>query len=193
MKTNIDFFKQLFSESFISEYDHSNYIDNVGGQKFFHMDCSGFVYWCLGQMGYRRALVELRQFLRQNDFIKINRFFCKDFKFIYEHKSEFKYWNFINKPIHGCVMFVVFQDSNGHCMFIDDIIENTGNSFILRVIDSTHYSHKNDTRTDTGIGMGDVEISYKDGIWFYNANNKSLPTRQAEIYFVIPKNNIKGK
>ncbi len=37
MKTNIDFFKQLFSESFISEYDHSNYIDNIGGQKFFYI------------------------------------------------------------------------------------------------------------------------------------------------------------
>ena len=79
MQVDIGFFKQFFLNDFISEYNHSNYTEEFNGTKFFHMDCSGFVYWSLAQMGYKRALVELRHFLKQNDFIKINRFFCKDF------------------------------------------------------------------------------------------------------------------
>ena len=183
MQTNIDFFNNLFKQVFVSEYNHSNYIDESDGKKYFHMDCSGFVYWCLAQMGYKRALVELRSFLKQNDFIKINRFFCKDFAFIHEHKQTFKYWNFINKPVSRCILVVVFPDGNGHCMFIDKIIKSDKNNTVLSVIDSTQYPHKNDTRTGTGIGIGEIEINNE----LYNSNNQSLPIRKADIYFVLPK------
>ena len=189
MQTNIDFFNNLFLQDFISEYSHSNYIDEYDGKKYFHMDCSGFVYWCLAQMGYKRALVELRNFLKENDFIKINRFFCKDFAFIHEHKNKLTYWQFIDKPISGSIMVVVFPDGNGHCMFVDDIIDNDETKSCLRVIDSTQYPHKNDTRTDkeTGVGIGEIEIITKNGNWFYDSGNQDLPIRKAEIYFVSPK------
>ena len=190
MQTNMDFFDKLFHQDFVSEYSHSNYIDEIDNKKFFHMDCSGFVYWCLAQMGYKRALVELRSFLKQNDFIKINRFFCKDFSFIYEHKKELKYWDFLDKPVCGSIMIVVFPDGNGHCMFIDEITENNKNCIKLRVIDSTRYPHLNDTRPSdkTGIGIGEIEICKTNDGWLYNSNNPSLSTRKAEIYFIFPKN-----
>ena len=183
MQIDIEFFKQFFLNDFISEYNHSNYVDKLGNKNYFHMDCSGFIYWCLMQMGYKRALTELRSFLKQNDFIKINRFFCKDFAFIHKHKKIFKYWDFINKPVSGCILVVVFPDGNGHCMFVDKIIKNNKNDSILQIIDSTQYPHKNDTRTSTGIGIGEIEIN--NGL--YNSNNPSLPIRKADIYFVLPK------
>ena len=187
MQTDIDFFRQFFSNDFVSEYNHSNYIDKLDNKQYFHMDCSGFINWCLVQMGYKRALVELRLFLKRYNFLKINRFFCKDFTFLYEHQKEFKYWDFINKPVSGCILVVVFPDGNGHCMFVDKIINNDKTSTILRVIDSTQYPHKNDTRTSTGIGIGEIEIN--NGL--YNSNNPSLPTRKADIYFVLPKKQAK--
>ena len=183
MQTNIEFFKQFFSKDFISEYNHSNYIDTLDNKTYFHMDCSGFIYWCLLQMGYKRALTELRSFFKQYDFIKINRFFCKDFAFIHEHKKSFKYWDFIDKPVSGCILIVVFPDGNGHCMFVDKIIKSDKNNTVLRVIDSTKYPHKNDIRTHTGIGIGEIEIN--NGL--YNSNNQSLPIRKADVYFVLPK------
>ena len=187
MQTNLDFLDGLFAENFISEYNHSNYTEEFDGTKFFHMDCSGFVHWCLTQMGYKRALVELRHFLKQNDFIKINRFFCKDFAFINKHKNELKYWQFIDKPVVGSIMVVVFPDGNGHCMFVDKIIKSDNNNTFLRVIDSTQYPHKNDTRTDTGIGIGEIEIIYEKDNSLYNSNNQSLPIRKADFYFVLPQ------
>ena len=183
MQTNLDFFNNLFHQDIVSEYSHSNYIDEIDNKKFFHMDCSGFVYWCLAQMGYKRALVELRSFLKQNDFIKINRFFCKDFIFISQHQQEFKYWKFMPQPTNNSIMVVIFSDGNGHCMFVDKIIKVDKNNALLRVIDSTQYPHKNDTRTRTGIGIGEIEIN--NG--FYNSNNQSLPIRKADVYFVLPK------
>lgn len=182
--------KILLPKNFISEYSHSNYIDEVEGKKYFHMDCSGFIYWALFQSGYKRALVELRNFLKQNDFIKINRFFCKDFAFIYEHKKDFKYWQFLERPTQDCILIVVFPDGNGHCMFVDKIIENKENKISLRIMDSTRYPHKNDTRTnqETGIGFGEIEITNDGNDWFYDSNNQELPIRKANIYFVLPKN-----
>ena len=188
MQTNIDFFNNLFLQDFISEYSHSNYIDEYDGKKYFHMDCSGFVYWCLAQMGYKRALVELRSFLKQFDFIKLNRFFCKDFAFINDHKNKLKYWNFTNKPTHGGILIVVFPDGNGHCMFVDKIIKNDQEKIYLRVIDCTQYPHKNDTRTNdkTGIGIGEIELINRNKYWFYDSGNQALSARKADIYFVLP-------
>ena len=190
MQTNMDFFNNLFQQDFVSEYNHSNYIDEVDGKRFFHMDCSGFVYWCLAQMGYKRALVELRNFLRQNDFIKINRFFCKDFAFIHEHKNKLQYWQFLDKPIAGSIMVVVFTDGNGHCMFIDNIIGSNENKLHLHITDSTQHPHKNDTRpsNSTGIGSGEVEITNENNGWLYDSGNQYLPILKAEIYFVLHKN-----
>lgn len=188
MQIKIEFFKQFFSQDFISEYSHSNYIDKTDEKIFFHMDCSGFVYWCLLQMGYKRALVELRSFLKQNDFIKINRFFCKDFVFIHKYKNKLKYWKFIDKPVSGSIIVVVFSDGNGHCMFVDDIISDNKNKLYLHIIDSTQYPHKNDTRMNnsTGIGVGEVEIIKENSNWLYNSGNPDLPIRKAEIYFILP-------
>lgn len=190
MQTNPDFFDSLFAENFISEYSHSNYTEEFDGTKFFHMDCSGFVYWCLAQMGYKRALVELRNFLKRNDFIKTNRFFCKDFIFISQHQQEFKYWKFIPQPINNSIMVVVFSDGNGHCMFIKKILAQNKNTIKIQVIDSTQYPHKNDNRKKdkTGIGTGEIEIMNKNGDWFYDSGNQDLPIRKADIYFVLPKN-----
>ena len=186
MNTHYDFFKDFFTTDFVSEYNHSNYIDNIDGKKFFHMDCSGFVNWCMAQMGYKRALVELRKFLQQHDFIKINRFYCRDFTFIHEHKNEFKHWHFTDTPTHGCILVVVFPDGNGHCMFVDKIIKNNKDKIQLRIIDSTRYPHKNDTRANgqTGIGIGDIEITYDNNGWLYDSQNPALPIRTADIYFV---------
>ena len=189
MQTNLDFFNNLFHQDIVSEYSHSNYIDEIDNKKFFYMDCSGFVHWCLTQMGYKRALVELRSFLKQNDFIKINRFFCKDFAFINKHKNELKYWQFIDKPVVGSIMVVVFPDGNGHCMFIKKIIAINKNTIKIQVIDSTQHAHKNDNRKKdkTGIGMGEIEIMNKNGDWFYDSGNQDLSIRKADIYFVLPK------
>ena len=182
--------EHLLPKDYKSEYNHSNYIDEVDGKKIFHMDCSGFVYWCLFQSGYKRALVELRQFLKQNNFIKTNRFFCKDFTFIYEHQKEFEYWHFIERPIKDCILVVVFPDGNGHCMFVDKVIENKGNKISLRIMDSTRYPHKNDTRKGPGIGFGEIEITHDNNDWFYDSKNSELPIRNARIYCVLPKHTI---
>ena len=187
MHTIINFIRQLFTEDFHSEYNHSNYIDTTDGKRNFHFDCSGFVYWCLAQTGYKRSLAEMRGFLKKHNFIKINRFYCKDFKFIYDQRNNFKYWDFINTPTVGSIMVVVFPDGNGHCMFIDELIETNKDHMCLRIIDSTRYQHKNDTRKNTGIGFGEIEITRQDNNWFYNSNNPDLPIRKAEIYFINPK------
>lgn len=181
-----NFFEQLFKEDFISEYNHSNYIDIFDGKCSFHMDCSGFIYWYLLQNGYKRALVELRQFLKDNDFIKINRFFCKDFAFIHEHEKEFKYWHFSAQPAPNCILVIVFPDGNGHCMFVDTILRNDRDNLTLRIIDSTNYPHKNDTRNSGGIGIGDIEITKKKNTWLYDSGNSSLPIRKAQVFFVLP-------
>ena len=189
MNTNIDFLQPILGQDFISEYSHSNFTDKIDNRNFLHLDCSGFVHWCLAQTGYKRALVELRKFLRRHNFIKINRFYCRDFAFIYEHKNEFAYWQFTDAPMIGDIMVVVFPDGNGHCMFIDKIIKNNKDRIQLRIIDSTRYPHKNDTRkyNETGIGIGDIEITRDNNGWLYNSKNPSLPIRPAEIYFVSPQ------
>ncbi len=184
----MDFIDKILNQKIISEYNHSNYIDSIDGKNSFHMDCSGFVYWCLFQMGYRRALVELRHFLRANDFIKINRFFCQDFYFVYNNRENFKYWHFLLEPVPRCICVVVFPDGAGHCMFVDKVLNNDDENMELRVIDSTRYLHYNDTRGehDTGIGCGNIKIVHKDGELFYDAGNTALPPRKAEVYFVMP-------
>lgn len=184
MQPYSSFFETLFASDFLSEYSHLNHIDKTGGKTFFHMDCSGFVYWGLAQMGYTRALVELRAFLREHDFIKLNRFFCKDFEFIFKYKDIFKYWKFMNQPATGAILVTVFHDGNGHCMFVDKIINTDEKGFVLRVLDSTNYPHKNDSRTNNGIGTGEIEIIKNNDLWVYDSGNKSLPPRPAEIYFV---------
>ena len=184
----MNFIDKILDQKIISEYDHANYIDSIDGENSFHMDCSGFVYWCLFQMGYRRALVELRHFLRVNDFIKINRFFCQDFNFVYKNRSDFKYWRFLSVPVSGCICVVVFPDGAGHCMFVDKILNNNGAKLEMRVVDSTRYPHRNDTRGehDTGIGRGEIQILYTGKDIRYDAGNAALPLRNAEVYFVMP-------
>ncbi len=183
------FFEQFFKSDFISEYNHSNYIDSLNGMQFFHMDCSGFVYWALAKMGYKRALVEIRCFLRRHGFIKINRLFCKDFALLYKNADTFKYWQFLPQPQPGCIMVVLFPDKNGHCMFISKIMEQNFGNTTLRIIDCTRYPHKNDTRasTITGIGIGDINIIHDKGNrYLYNSGNCNLNARLAEVYFILP-------
>ena len=45
-------------------------------------------------------------------------------------------------------------------MFIDNVLEMTKSKIALRVVDSTQFPHKNDTRCNgqTGIGAGEVLI-----------------------------------
>ena len=187
MHVNNNFFNDLFSNDFNSEYDHSCRIEDFNGRKSFHIDCSGFMYWCLAQMGYRRALVELRAFLKENDFIKINRFFCKDFAFIYEHADRFRYWRFLKTPTQDSVLVVMYPDGQGHCMWIDNIINSDETEWLMRVIDSTRFPHKHDSRIDvTGIGIGDIKIIRLNNGWIYDSGNPLLPPRAAKLYFVSP-------
>lgn len=187
MDINNNFFNRLFSNGFDSEYSHLNRIEEINGRQFFSVDCSGFVYWCLAKSGYRRALVELRSFLREHDFIKINRFFCKDFAFIYEQADRFKYWRFLDNPMADSILVVVYPDGNGHCMFIDKIIGVDDDNWLLHVIDSTRFPHKHDSRHNTtGIGFGDIKIARSDNGWVYDAGNPSLPPRDANLYFILP-------
>ncbi len=176
----------LNNKDIVSEYSHQNYIDKMGDKQFFHMDCSGFVYWYLVQMKYKKSLAELRRFLKKHNFIKINRFFCKDFTFIYEHQNEFNYWQFTERPTTKSILVIIFKNGHGHCMFVDKIIRNDKDKLLLRIIDSTRYPHKNDNRQATGIGSGEIELIYKNKTWFYNSNNPNLPIREAQIYFVNP-------
>jgi len=183
LKINIDFFTRFFAQDFLFEYSHVNYTDMVGGRRCFHMDCSGFVAWSLMQMGYVRALVELRSFLKAHDFIKINRFFCKDFAFIFRRKKQFKYWSFLPEPVSGCLLIILFPDGNGHCMFVDKVLAKGA----LRVIDCTRYPHKHDTRADKpGIGVGEITLECTQGRWFYNSHHPAHSKSQVDVYFVLP-------
>ena len=171
-----------------SEYSHDNYIDIVDGKRCLHMDCSGFIHWLLFNMGYKRALVEARDFLRRNNFIKINRLYCQDFMFIHEHADKFKYWRFLPDVVEKCILVVVFPDGNGHCMFVDKIVSHSDNTLSLRVIDSTRYPHKNDTRRvgETGIGRGEIEITKNGMEYIYDSKNDELAPRSSKVYFVLP-------
>lgn len=184
-----DFIKKFLTNDFQSEYSHDNRIDLIDDRRFFYMDCSGFVYWCLEQSGYKRALVEVRAFLRKHNFIKINRLFCKDFAFIHEHADDFKYWQFTNQPTENCILVVVFPDGNGHCMFVDKIMRCDMDSFQMRVIDSTRYPHQNDSRgkNETGVGIGEIAIKKAGEKYIYDSKNIEIPPRVADIYFVTPK------
>ena len=183
-----DFIKHFLFSEFQSEYSHDNRIDIVDGVQKFYMDCSGFIYWCLNQSGYKRALVEARIFLRNNNFIKINRLFCKDFAFISQHSDDFKYWDFVNAPIQNCILVIVFPDGNGHCMFVDEIIASDNNGWNLRVVDSTQFPHQNDSRNGkTGIGIGEIRIDKSYSEYVYDAKNKDIAPRVANVYFVVPK------
>ena len=184
-----DFVKDFLTGDFKSEYSHDNRIDIVDGRRFFQMDCSGFVYWVLDQSGYRRALVEVRAFLRKHNFIKINRLFCKDFAFVHEHAGDFKYWQFVNNPVKNCILVVVFPDGNGHCMFVDEIIGDDKNELCLRVIDSTRYPHQNDSRGngETGIGVGEIILKKAEDKYIYDSKNAEIPPRMADVSFVMPK------
>ena len=183
-----NFLCDIKNGNILSEYNHGNYIDSVDGRLCLHMDCSGFVFWYLLNSGYKRALAELKFFLKENNFIKITRFYCKDFVEIYRHKDDFHYWHFLQTPDIGTLLIVVFPDGNGHCMFVNKIIEEKHNGYVLNIIDSTRYPHRNDSRAtgQTGIGVGDISISIKNGQWYYDAYNDALGIRQATIYFVNP-------
>ncbi len=175
-------------DGFKSEYSHDNHIDIIGGTQFLHMDCSGFIHWLLFNMGYKRALAEARNFLRHNNFIKINRLYCQDFMFIHEHSDEFRYWKFLPDAVDGCILVVVFPDGNGHCMIIDKIMGRDNNKITLRVIDSTRYPHKDDTRMvgETGIGCGEIEIIKNGTEYIYDSKNSELAPRKARVYFILP-------
>ena len=188
MKSINDFLQSLFAGDFKSEYSHANRIEQFEGKQFFQMDCSGFAYWVLFQTGYKRALAEIRQFLKDNNFLKINRLFCKDFAFMYEHADAFKYWRFVSDPVENSILVVAFPDTTGHCMFVDKVVRKTKNGFCIRVYDSTRYPHQNDTRKDcdTGLGIGEIKISMVDGKYVYDSCNPNLPPRNADVYFVLP-------
>ncbi|MDE6250676.1 MAG: hypothetical protein K2M34_03515 [Alphaproteobacteria bacterium] len=176
------------NNNIISEYSHSNYIDMVSGVPCLHMDCSGFVFWYLLNNGYKRALAELKFFLKENNFIKITRFYCKDFAEMHQQQDKFHYWQFMNKPAKESILVIVFPDGNGHCMIVNEIIQQSATSYELNIIDSTRYPHRNDSRTidQTGIGIGNVSIQLKNGEWYYDAGNDMLGIRQAMVYFIKP-------
>jgi hypothetical protein len=152
-----------------SEYSHQN---SIAGNHF-SIDCSGFVAHYLGKLGYLHALAELRSYSRGMGFLKINRFYCNDFDDFFE--SCPRYWTIVQPIKQNDIIIVIFPDNNGHCMIVDKVIENSGDVTKIRVLDSTRFPHKNDTRKpgNTGIGFGEIEISGN----LYNANNPNLPVR----------------
>ncbi len=172
---------------FATQYSHLNKI--IDGQYLF--DCSGFVEKCLAENGFKRALVEIRSVLKKHSYIKQNRFYCQDFyKLIVQ---EPRYWKFlaVNNPqlAPGDILIVIFPNSNGHCMFIDNVLEMTKSKIALRVVDSTQFPHKNDTRCNgqTGIGAGEVLIEYdSNNQAYYNSLHPGKDKRPVKIYFVRP-------
>lgn len=73
-------------------------------------------------------------------------------------------------------------------MFVDKILNHTDNKWSLRIIDSTRYPHKNDTRKvgETGIGIGEIEITKNGAEYIYDSKNSELNPRNAKVYFVLP-------
>ena len=169
-----------------SVYSHSNIIDGINIKQ----DCSGFVGWALGETGKLRALAEIRSILKNNNFLKTNRFYCQDFDLLVSKQSNIQYWKFLSPPQveQGDIFIVVFEDNNGHCGFIDSIKRISNTEFVLRIIDSTKYPHKNDSRNNgtTGIGIGDIKLSKTNSDWIYDSQNASKLPCPAKLYFVRP-------
>lgn len=184
-----EFINDIINKKILSEYSHSNYIDKFDGRDFLHLDCSGFVFWWLAKNKYIRALAEIRGFLRQRKYIKINRFYCRDFHEMFHSRNDFSYWEFMNEPHENDIIVVVFDSGNGHCMFINRVIQQTQNHLVLNITDSTRYPHKNDSRhtPETGIGTGDITIEYSNGQTIYDAGNKKLKPKKCNVYFIHPK------
>ena len=170
-----------------SQYSHSNKIDRVNGHDFLQFDCSGFVAWYIGINGYLRALAEVRNQLKDTDFIKVNRFYCQDFERFYQNSGNLKYWE-IHKDIFdikpGDILVVVYDDANGHMMIVDSILGRNENTLELRIVDSTRLHHKNDTRSgeQTGIGCGDIKITKSGNNIVYDSQNPDRTPTNVNIY-----------
>lgn len=171
---------KILSGDILSEYNHANIITRKDNRDFMQFDCSGFVAWYIGTNGYLRALAEIRGYLRATDFLKINRFYCQDFERIYNHPENLRYWK-IHKNIFDMhpddILIIVYGDGNGHMMIVDKIISRSGNDIELRIVDSTRLLHKNDTRSQSGIGYGDIKITFdNNGILYAPQNPQRTPT-----------------
>ncbi|MDR3126192.1 MAG: hypothetical protein LBT92_01000 [Rickettsiales bacterium] len=141
----------------------------------------------LARAGRLRALAEVRGWLREAGFIKINRFYCQDCGRLLARRGGLRYIKVSPAPAAGDVLVVVFGDGNGHCMVVEDILSRTPEEISLRIADSTRFPHRNDTRAEgqTGIGSGEIRLLGAGGKYdVYDAQNPGLPPRKAEIYFL---------
>ncbi|MDR0967654.1 MAG: hypothetical protein LBL75_02360 [Rickettsiales bacterium] len=176
------------TNNFTSEYSHENRTEFRDGKLHLIMDCTGFIAWKLGQEKHLHALVEIRKIIRDYGFIKTNRFFAQDFEKLFENRNSLKYWKFISvsELKTNDISVILFPDKNGHAMIVDKIISKTFDKIILRILDSTKYSHKNDTRENntTGIGFGEIVLLGENGFYNKYDSGNELPIRDAKIFFI---------
>ena len=189
--THNEIINNIINGKILSEYNHANIITRYDGHDFFKFDCSGFVAWYIGTNGYLRALAEIKNYLKQTNLLKINRFYCQDFKHFYKNSTSFNYWK-IHKNImdinHDDVVVIIYDDGNGHMMIVDKIISKTDNSLELKIIDSTRLLHKNDTRKSgtSGIGYGEIKLTIDDKGVIYDAQNPTRTPVYIDAYVARP-------
>lgn len=182
---------KILTGDIFSEYSHANVVTQKNNRDFLQFDCSGFVAWYIGKNGYLRALAEIKKYLQQSNFLKINRFYCQDFKRFYKESKKFNYWN-IHKNIMDIapndILVIVYDDNNGHTMIVDKILNKTDNFIELRIVDSTRLLHKNDTRfpDKSGIGYGEAKLTLdSDGV-LYDPQNQSRTPTNVDVYVARP-------
>lgn len=188
MKHN-EIVNKILSGDILSEYNHANVITRKNNRDFLQFDCSGFIAWYIGINGYLRALAEIRNHLKNTDFLKINRFYCKDFERFYTQPESLHYWK-IHKDILDInsddILIIVYDDGNGHMMIVDKIISRCNNSIELRIADSTRLLHKNDTRNQSGIGYGDIKLTIDDNGVQYDPQNPQRTPTYVNAYIARP-------
>ena len=186
-----DIINKIINGEILSEYNHANIITRINSRDFLQFDCSGFVAWYIGSNGYLRALAEIKNYLRQTDLLKINRFYCQDFERFFKDSKNFKYWE-INKNTFEVspndILVIVYSDENGHMMIIDKILNKTDNLLELRIADSTRLLHKNDTRAigSSGIGYGDIKLIIDGKSILYDPQNPTRTPTPVNIYIAKP-------
>lgn len=189
--THDEIVTKVINGELLSEYNHANVITRKNNRDFLQFDCSGFVAWYIGTNGYLRALAEIKNYLRKTDLLKINRFYCQDFKHFYKNSESFKHWK-IHKNIINIapkdILVIVYDDGNGHMMIVDKIIYKSDNLLDLRIVDSTRLLHKNDTRSPdkNGIGYGEIRLSIENNGVLYNTQNPTRKTTLVDAYIAQP-------
>ena len=189
--THDEIVTKVMNGELLSEYNHANIITRQNNRDFFQFDCSGFVAWYIGTNGYLRALAEIKNYLRNTDLLKINRFYCQDFERFYKSSESFTHWKIhknVMEIIPNDILVIVYNDGNGHMMIVDKIINKSDNSLDLRIVDSTRLLHKNDTRSPdkSGIGYGEIRLIVDTNGVLYDTQNPTRKPTYVDVYIARP-------